>query len=34
MLEVRPHAISLPMADNERAFYVQLGERIGPPRVS
>jgi transcriptional regulator with XRE-family HTH domain len=32
MLEVRPHAISLPMADNERAFYVQLGERIAATR--
>lgn len=32
MLDVRPHAIPLPMADNERAFYVQLGERIAATR--
>ena len=32
MLEARPHAITLPMADNERAFYVQLGERIAATR--
>jgi transcriptional regulator with XRE-family HTH domain len=32
MIEPRPHAITLPMAENERAFYVQLGERIAAAR--
>lgn len=32
MLEVHSHVITLPMADNERAFYVQLGERIAAAR--
>lgn len=32
MLEARPHAIPHPMADHERAFYVQLGERIAAAR--
>ena len=32
MLEVHSHAITLPMADNERAFYVQLGKRIAATR--
>jgi transcriptional regulator with XRE-family HTH domain len=32
MIEVSPHVVTSPMADHERAFYVQLGERIAVTR--